>query len=151
VQYSDATSEVGIMASTTNNDSPAQAPDAASLATTYFRAWTGRDFATLRSILADDVTFNGPLGTAVDADGAMRGLRGMAEIITDLRIEHRFVDGQDVLTWFEMHTRLAPPCSVANWSRVENGRITRIRVIFDARELAAAMASSAPPAPSAGS
>jgi len=36
--------------------------DVAALATAYFRAWKARDFAGFRSILADDVTFTGPLG-----------------------------------------------------------------------------------------
>jgi hypothetical protein len=33
------------------------------VAETYFRAWKERDFAGLRSILADDVGFQGPLAT----------------------------------------------------------------------------------------
>jgi len=47
-----------------------------------------------------------------------------------------FVDGDDVLTWFELHTSVARPVPTANWSRVQNGKITSIRVVFDARGLA---------------
>jgi hypothetical protein len=47
----------------------------------------------------------------------------------------QFVDGEDVLTWFDLHTTIAPPAPVANWSHVEDGRITRIRVTFDSRPL----------------
>ena len=36
--------------------------DAAALAATYFRAWQDRDFELYRSVLADDVTFDGPMG-----------------------------------------------------------------------------------------
>jgi hypothetical protein len=50
---------------------------------------------------------------------------------------HRFVDGADVLTWFELHTKDADPIPVANWSHVEDGWITRIRVTFDPRPLGA--------------
>ena len=39
------------------------------IAQTYFDAWRGRDFDRLRAILADDVTFQGPLGTT---EGARR-------------------------------------------------------------------------------
>lgn len=35
------------------------------VADTYFEAWQARDFERLRSILADDVTFDGPLGQAM--------------------------------------------------------------------------------------
>ena len=45
-------------------------------------------------------------------------------------------DGPDVLTWFDLHTNVAPPCPTANWSHVEHGVITRIRVAFDPRPLA---------------
>jgi hypothetical protein len=46
-----------------------------------------------------------------------------------------FVDGPDVLTWFDLHTTVAPPAPTANWQHVEDGRITRIRVAFDPRAL----------------
>ncbi|MDQ3151257.1 MAG: nuclear transport factor 2 family protein [Actinomycetota bacterium] len=113
--------------------------DPAALAETYFRAWKDKDFTTLRSVLADNATFRGPLGTADDADTCMRGLQGMAQIMTDIVIHKTFVSGPDVVTWFDLHTTLAPPCPTANWSHTENGKITTIRVTFDARDLAAAM------------
>lgn len=113
--------------------------DAGQLAETYFRAWVEKDFDALRSTLADDVTFRGPLGTADDADSCMQGLRGMAELTTELVVRHRWVDGPDVITWFDLTTSVAPPCPTVNWSHVENGRIKTIRVTFDARQLAAAL------------
>ena len=109
--------------------------DTRTVAATYFRAWKERDFATLRSIVADDVTFRGPLGTADDAESCVKGLQGMAQILDDIVVQHVFVDGQDVLTWFDLHTTVAPPAPTANWSHVENGKITRIRVTFDPRAL----------------
>ncbi len=111
--------------------------DAGTVATTYFQAWKERDFDTLRSVLADGVTFRGPLGTADSAEECVAGLRGMAQILTDIEVVKRFVDGPDVLTWFNLHTSVAPPAPTANWSRVEDGRIVAIRVAFDPRELAA--------------
>src|SRR4051812_37046206 len=105
------------------------------VAAEYFRCWPAKDFDTLRGLLADDVTFRGPLGTADGAEDCLRGLQGMARILTDVVIRHVFVDGPDVCTWFDLHTSLAAPCPTANWSHVEDGRITAIRVAFDAREL----------------
>jgi hypothetical protein len=112
--------------------------DPRTLAATYFQAWKAKDFARLRSVLADNATFRGPLGTADDAETCMHGLQAMAQIITDIVIRKTFVDGDDVLTWFDLHTSVAPPCPTANWSHVENGKIASIRVTFDARDLAAA-------------
>lgn len=105
------------------------------VAETYFRAWKERDFPTLRAILADDATFRGPLGTADDADSCVKGLQGMAQILDDIVVQHVFVDGQDVLTWFDLHTTVAPPAPTANWQHIEDGKITRIRVTFDPRAL----------------
>ncbi len=83
--------------------------DPRTLAATYFHAWQAKDFATLRSVLADDATFRGPLGRAddADADACIQGLQGMAQILTDIVVHKTFVDGPDVLTWFALRTTVA--------------------------------------------
>ena len=110
--------------------------DAAAAAATYFDAWQARDFTRLRSVLADDVDFAGPLGQVTGGDGCVRGLQAMARIMTGIDVRKVFDDGSDVLTWFELSTSVAKTVPVANWMHVENGRITRIRVAFDARGIA---------------
>lgn len=110
--------------------------DAAIVAATYFQAWKAKDWATLRSLLADDVSFDGPLASLEDADACLEGLQGLSKIMTDVVVHKVFVDGPDVLTWFDLHTTVAPPAPTANWSHVEDGRITAIQVTFDARPLA---------------
>jgi ketosteroid isomerase-like protein len=105
-------------------------------ARTYFEAWKERDFDRLRSVLAPEVEFVGVLGSASGADECIAGLRGMAEsIMTDLTLHARVVDGQDAITWFDLHTATTPPIPTANWSHVEDGSVTRIRVTFDPRPL----------------
>ena len=54
----------------------------------------------------------------------------MSEMVTDIVVHKRFVDGPDVLTWFDLHTTVAPPAPTANWSHVENGKIETVRVAF---------------------
>jgi hypothetical protein len=112
--------------------------DNRAIATSYFNAWRVRDFVSLRGLLADDVTFCGPMGSADDADSCLAGLEGMAQIITDIDIHHIFLDRDDVTTWFDLHTSIAPPSLTANWSHIENGKITQIRVTFDPRAILAA-------------
>ena len=113
--------------------------DPGTVAATYFEAWKARDFARLRSVLADEVTFRGPLGTADGADECIQGLTRMSEILSDIVIHKVFVAGDDVVTWFDLHTTIAPPTPTANWSHVEDGWIAAIRATFDPRELIAAM------------
>ncbi len=113
-------------------------PSTTDIADAYFSAWKARDFTTLRSILADEVTFDGPLASLRGAPDVAVGLERLAGITSDIVIRKRFIDGPDVLTWFDLHTAIAPPAAVANWSHVEDGKITRIAVTFDPREIIAA-------------
>jgi ketosteroid isomerase-like protein len=112
------------------------ADDAANVATTYFDAWKASDFDTMRSLLAEDVRFEGPLATLEGAEDYMEGIQGLSKVISEIVIQKIFVDGHDVLTWYDMHTTVASPVPVANWLHVEEGKITAVRVAFDARELA---------------
>jgi hypothetical protein len=112
------------------------AHDAAKIAATYFDAWKVNDFDTMRSLVDDEVTFSGPLAQLSGVDDYMEGIKGMSQIKSDLVIRKVFVDGPDVLTWFDLHTTVAPPVPVANWLHVDDGRITSLQVAFDARELA---------------
>ena len=115
---------------------PTMAHDPANVATTYFDAWKANDFDAMRSLVADDVRFEGPLATLVGAEDYMKGIRGLSRVVSEIVIRKTFVDGRDVLTWYEMHTTVASPVAVANWLHVEGGKITALRVAFDARELA---------------
>ena len=110
--------------------------DATAVAATYFDAWQARDFARLRSVLADDVDFAGPLARVRGGDDCLRGLRSMAQITIGLQVRKVFHDGPDVLTWFDLATSVADTVPVANWMHVEDGKITRIKVAFDARGIA---------------
>jgi hypothetical protein len=112
--------------------------DPRTVASTYFSSWKAKDFDTLRAVLADGATFRGPLGTADSGDECLQGLQGMSRIVTDIVVRKQFVDGSDVLTWFDLHTSIAPPAPTANWMQIEDGRITTIQVTFDARAIVAA-------------
>ncbi len=108
----------------------------ATLANTYIHAWLGKDFGTLRGLLADDVTFSGPLASLDNAEDCVQGLRQLSQIVTDIVVHQQLSDDTDVITWFDLHTTVAPPIPTANWSHVEDGKITRIQVTFDPRPLA---------------
>ena len=112
------------------------ADDATKVATAYFDAWKANDFDTMRSLLADDVTFAGPLAQLEGAENYMKGIEGMSRITSEIAVQKVFVDGPDVLTWYDLHTTVAPTVPVANWLHVEDGKITSLRVAFDPRELA---------------
>jgi len=114
--------------------------DPRTLATTYLESWRTKDFDTMRTVLAGDVTFAGVLGTAKGVEECMAGVIGLGKIMTDIVIHQMVVEGSDVMTWYDLCTVVAPPTPTVNWSRVEDGQITAIRAVFDPRELLAGMA-----------
>lgn len=112
-----------------NADSPA------AVAAAYFEAWKSRDIERVRPLLHDDVTFAGALGATRGLAETLDGLGRMFGITKQVEVVKRWVDGPDVLTWFELHTADAGPLAIVNWSHVVDGRIDRIRVTFDPRPL----------------
>ena len=107
--------------------------DPRALAATYFEAWLAHDFDRVRTLLADDATFSGPLGTAGSGDECVAGLRGMATMMTGVDITRTVVNGPDVMTWYDLLTEKAPPTPTVNWIHAEDGLIRRIRATFDPR------------------
>ena len=70
----------------------------------------------------------------------LAGLRGLAKVITGIVIQVMVADGPDVMTWYDLHTSVAPPCPTVNWSRIEDGKIQAIRAVFDPRAIVDGMA-----------
>ncbi|MGH9063208.1 MAG: nuclear transport factor 2 family protein [Acidimicrobiales bacterium] len=105
------------------------------VAAAYFDAWKSNDIEQVRPLLHEDVSFVGALGSTRGADETLAGLRGMFAMTEQVEVVERWVEGPDVLTWFELRTATAGPLAIVNWSHVEAGRITRIRVTFDPRPL----------------
>lgn len=117
------------------------ADDARTVVSTYYNAWKKNDFTTMRSVLSDRMDFAGPIDKFDSADAFQETVRALTqEIVTEVVVHKMFVDGADVLTWYDLHTKIAPPAPVAEWSHVEGGKITMVRAVFDARPFAPAAA-----------
>lgn len=111
-------------------------PDSpAGVAAAYFDAWQHKEIERVRPLLHEDVNFVGALGATNGIDQTLAGLGSMFAMTDRVEVVKRWVDGPDVLTWFELRTASAGPLAIVNWSHVEDGRITRIRVTFDPRPL----------------
>ena len=105
------------------------------VASAYFDAWKANDIERVRPLLHTDVDFVGALGKTHGVAETLSGLGGMFAMTRKVEVIHRWVDGPDVLTWFELRTATAGSMAIVNWSHVEDGRITRIRVTFDPRPM----------------
>src|SRR5215469_1372782 len=60
---------------------------------TYFDCWRKGDLATLRTILADDFSFRGPLGQVDNAEDGVKALRGLVQMTTDIVVRKVSTDG----------------------------------------------------------
>ena len=106
--------------------------DATMIVSAYFDAWRAHDPAALRGLLADDATFTGPLGHSENADDYREAIGRMFAITTGIVIRKMIANGDDVLTWFDLHTSVAPPAAVANWSQIKKPARGMPRVLSDA-------------------
>jgi limonene-1,2-epoxide hydrolase len=106
-------------------------------------AWQRGDYATVRRLLADDVTFVGPFETVHSADAYVASLARAGERLERMEVRKIFADDGDVAVFCDLVMKAPLPASfVARWYSVEDGKIRKARVVFDARPFA----SAAPPA-----
>jgi len=108
----------------------------------YFENWNAQDADALLELFDPQVGFEGPLGTADGPQDCAAGLLGMRKaFLQEVVVQNQVADGEEVITWFEMHTRLdgVDPFPVVNRMHVGPRGIDRIRVVFDPRALLAAL------------
>ena len=111
--------------------------DAAQVADGFFTAWTTKDFVRARSLVHDDVSFEGPLESFSDADSYLTSLQQLSGIVTGAEKQKVFVDGDDVCVIYDLQTAPVPSSRTCEWYRVRDGKVAAVSVIFDARPFAA--------------
>ncbi len=110
--------------------------DAAQVAEGFFAAWTTKDLDRARSLLHDDVSFEGPIDSFSDADNYVASLRQLSGIVTGAETQKVFVDGDDVCVIYDLKTAPVPSSRTCEWYQVREGKVASVSVIFDARPFA---------------
>ncbi len=111
--------------------------DSRSVVASFFKAWTTGDFDTARSLLHDDVSFSGPIDSFSDADSYLGALRGLSQIVQAAHQQKVFADDNDVCVIYDLVTATpAGTAPTAEWYRLRDGKISAVRVYFDARPFA---------------
>jgi ketosteroid isomerase-like protein len=111
---------------------------AASVVERYQRAFGSGDVRAARSLLADDLHFEGPIDRFERADDYMQSVAKLHEIVAGIDVKKILSDDTDVVTIYDMHTNTSAGTSkIAEWATVEDGKVVAIRVFFDARPFAA--------------
>jgi ketosteroid isomerase-like protein len=112
--------------------------DAAEVVGRFQQAFGKGDVRSARSLLADDLQFKGPFDEFDNADDYMQSVAKLGQIVTGTDVKKVFVDDDDVVTIYDLHTNTpAGTSSIAEWATVRSGKIAEIRVFFDARPFAA--------------
>ena len=113
----------------------------------YFAALAARDYEQARSYLADaGFEYTSPIASFDDADDFMEYTMLMGGIVHSIGTRKVFAEGTDVCHFLVFNTQIAEreQTSVAQWSRVEGGRIRRIEVLFDAHQYKVMFPASGP-------
>ncbi len=108
----------------------------------YFSALTRRDWSTVRTLLHDDLSFEGPLATLDTADDYLQGLEHVTARMTGAERRIVFVKGEDVLQIYEVSFDApAVTAPVAEWLRFRDDRIAKIKMFLDPRPFSSAQPS----------
>ena len=103
----------------------------------YLEALAARDFATARSLLADSgFDYLSPIARFDDDDQFADSREGVGAILHDIRIAHRFVDGNVVCHVLDVTVSITDYRTrrVVQIARVKEAKIAGLEVIFDASE-----------------
>ena len=106
---------------------------AAEIASEFFRAWADGDFFALREVLADDVVLESPSARQEGVDPCIAALRRVSQLMNRLDVLASVAQGEQVMTFYEVHSAEAPHVIIASWMTIADERLSRIRVVYDPR------------------
>ncbi len=103
---------------------------------TYHESWTHGDMARARSCLADNLAFQGPIDRFGSADQFIPALGGFASMLERVDQLQEFYTDTGAALLYDCVTRSpAGTIRCAEFFELENGKIARIQLVFDATEL----------------
>jgi ketosteroid isomerase-like protein len=116
--------------------------DARQLIETYHNAWTSGDIVTARRCLADDVDFKGSIDTFHKADDFVGELKRFHSMLRGVRVLKSFFDQDGAALLYDCDT-VTPAGTIrtAEFFSISDGKISEIRLVFDASELRKLMSS----------
>jgi predicted ester cyclase len=96
-----------------------------------------KDFAGARTLLQDNLEFQGPFDTFHKADDYLHAIQKLSAIVERVDIKKVFEDGTDVSLFCDLVTKTVGTSFVAELYQVRDGKIASVQVVFDTRPFAA--------------
>ena len=103
---------------------------------TYHSAWTSGDFVAARACLADDLDFKGSIDSFHTADEFIAALRQFQGMLRQVTLLQSLFEQESAALLYDCDT--ASPAGVirsAEFFTAKGGKISAIRLVFDASEL----------------
>jgi hypothetical protein len=115
--------------------------DAKEVVTRYHQAWTNGDMKSARGYLADDLDFQGSIDRFNRADDFIAALTGFQNMLRGVTLIQSFFSQTGAALLYDCDTMSpAGVIRTAEFFTVAEGKITAIRLVFDATELRKLMA-----------
>jgi len=110
--------------------------DTKQVVTNYHNAWTGGDFEAARLYLADDLDFQGSIDTFHRADDFIVALTMFQKMLSRVDLIQSFYSESGAALLYDCNT-MSPAGMIrtAEFFSVRDGKISSIRLVFDATEL----------------
>jgi hypothetical protein len=106
------------------------------IVTNYHNAWTSGDITKARAYLADDLDFQGSIDTFRRADDFIVGLTMFQSMLRGINLIQSFFSENGAALLYDCDTMSpAGVIRTAEFFTVRDGKITSIRLVFDATEL----------------
>ncbi|HKS71098.1 MAG TPA: nuclear transport factor 2 family protein [Ktedonobacterales bacterium] len=124
-------------------------PTTAAIARTFTETWTRHDMDATAGYLAEDVTFEGPVGHSVGKQAYVEGLSKFAQLVSGVKILAALGDDTQALIMYELATPKFGTLTCAEWLTFRDGKIAADRFTYDTFPVrgGAAATSQAPSAP----
>ncbi len=116
---------------------------ALTIALGYHRAWTNHDFDQAMTYIAEDIVCQAPTGQLLGAE-AFRGFMGpFAQMLISSELIAAFGDDTTAVLMYDTDTVPVHDAPGAECLTVADGKITRMRIIFDRLPFEAARRAAA--------
>ncbi|HEY1298009.1 MAG TPA: nuclear transport factor 2 family protein [Chloroflexota bacterium] len=110
----------------TDVDSPAL-----KTALAYYQAWTSKNFDQAMTYIAEDIVCLAPAGRLEGAEAFRGFMEPFSKILTRSGVIAGFGDATTAVVMYDTDTLPVKDAPGAECLTVENGKITRMRIIFD--------------------